>query len=1055
MATLTRLASTLTAKYYPSPSLTDAFYMDGRLCGKRETRQADITTDKDERGFLFSIFTHPAIKGVEPGTLPPYEPQLRDLCNNVKFGYKDIDSLIEKFMTCAVDITGMMKLSDGESRTPYFSGVIVKDAEAFAVTIGNGLAFLYRDDTLFPLTDAGIPMEPIDAYGNRVGDFQYYCSSKTANALWSNFFTVTPDDCIILCNKSIYDALGQREILRILTDAEDQCDAAGTIITQASARMPNTPMQFSISFVENVTTDEKKGLFGFRKKNKEEDITDMSIKSTFEGGEVGKAAEKAQAAGFATFATAGTVTPPASNQQASSDNGFVVPNTVENTDGDLKFPDGSKPAQEVSAEEMMKTLFGQMNESSKEDKAATAAAAAAATAVTEEIPLGASPFVVSSEPAAEVVPEEKPISEEPEVMETISETKFVLDADEEPTKPVASLDGSLFASAGAATAAAAAEEGTKDAAAATGLGAASGILAEALKKAGVDSVLISDESDKAVQEAKEIPSGDNEITFTLDTDKKADDIVKSANEPFDPYSVGSSEEMQNTPPPVFGDDGMNKEGSEPLSVDEVNEIPVPDFVIESDKPEISQEETLNVDFPQFVAGAAGAAAVAGAAAAGAAAVGGAEAAGTGAAAGVAADNSEDIVLPFANGVETYTDQAESAADVPQMPLYGSNAYDTPVNAVNSEQPIGAAVEATGYGDYDNSTLPITEIPSQAYGGEVFSMEDQNAYTQTNPQAGQQAAYTDYSQQYGYGQTAYAAPQTADQAAGQIPYTDPQSYSPYDQAATGARASSSSTTQDDWINDLLGGDDYSNTETAAPDLSGQYTNPGYSQYRPAGYDTNYDTQGTSRPAGGSASPYRKPQSSGSGSGNGGNKRKVKLNRNGYIFLGFVAAIIICLIIIISLIVKSCNKNDTPVTSATTTTSSPLVTDATTEATTTTAKDPSAPIGRFLFSEYTGYRSWWDLFNTVYNYQIENESDPKIKILITYNNLDPEVYKTPHPEDSLLLPPKEVLEGIIPNTFSAGGAQSSDTTTTTTGSVDGQISMIDGDGETTTTTTAAAT
>ena len=127
MATLTRLASTLTAKYYPSPSLTDAFYMDGRLCGKRETRQADITTDKDERGFLFSIFTHPAIKGVEPGTLPPYEPQLRDLCNNVKFGYKDIDSLIEKFMTCAVDITGMMKLSDGESRTPYFSGVIVKD----------------------------------------------------------------------------------------------------------------------------------------------------------------------------------------------------------------------------------------------------------------------------------------------------------------------------------------------------------------------------------------------------------------------------------------------------------------------------------------------------------------------------------------------------------------------------------------------------------------------------------------------------------------------------------------------------------------------------------------------------------------------------------------------------------------------------------------------------------------------------------------------------------------------------------------------------------------
>lgn len=53
MATFTRLASTLTAKYFPSQSLTDAFYIDGRLFGKREIRGADITIDKEERGFFF------------------------------------------------------------------------------------------------------------------------------------------------------------------------------------------------------------------------------------------------------------------------------------------------------------------------------------------------------------------------------------------------------------------------------------------------------------------------------------------------------------------------------------------------------------------------------------------------------------------------------------------------------------------------------------------------------------------------------------------------------------------------------------------------------------------------------------------------------------------------------------------------------------------------------------------------------------------------------------------------------------------------------------------
>ena len=173
MATLTRLASTLTARYYPSGSLTDAFYLDGRLCGKRETRQADITIDKDERGFFFSLFTHPTIEGFEPGTIPPFEPQLRGLCNEVKTSHKEIDAMIEKFLSTAVEVAGTTKLIENEIRDPYFTGVIVRDSEAFAVTIGGGLAFLYRDDTMFPLTDAGIPMEPIDAYGNRVGDFQY------------------------------------------------------------------------------------------------------------------------------------------------------------------------------------------------------------------------------------------------------------------------------------------------------------------------------------------------------------------------------------------------------------------------------------------------------------------------------------------------------------------------------------------------------------------------------------------------------------------------------------------------------------------------------------------------------------------------------------------------------------------------------------------------------------------------------------------------------------------------------------------------------------------
>ena len=50
MATFTRLASTLTAKYFPSQSLTDAFYIDGRLFGKREIMPLQSEEKKANQG---------------------------------------------------------------------------------------------------------------------------------------------------------------------------------------------------------------------------------------------------------------------------------------------------------------------------------------------------------------------------------------------------------------------------------------------------------------------------------------------------------------------------------------------------------------------------------------------------------------------------------------------------------------------------------------------------------------------------------------------------------------------------------------------------------------------------------------------------------------------------------------------------------------------------------------------------------------------------------------------------------------------------------------------
>jgi len=268
MAKQTRLATTLTARYFPTAELTDAFYLDGRVTSKTVARSADLTNDKEDRGFFFSVFSHKTNPDYDPNMLPPYEPVLRRLGTELKSGRRSLDDQIGEMVNTATSITGRMKIQQDSSRAPFFAGVIVKDAEAFAITIGKGLAFLYRDDTLYPMTATDIRIDAINTQRQKVDNFFNFCATKTAPALCSNIAQLKLDDCIILCNREVYEALGQQELLRILYDAEDQSDAASVVMTEAAAKLPGVPLQFMISFVEDITSSDRGGLFGFGKKKK-------------------------------------------------------------------------------------------------------------------------------------------------------------------------------------------------------------------------------------------------------------------------------------------------------------------------------------------------------------------------------------------------------------------------------------------------------------------------------------------------------------------------------------------------------------------------------------------------------------------------------------------------------------------------------------------------------------------------------------------------------------------------------------------------------------------
>ena len=1126
MAVLTNLASTLTARYFPSKTLTDAFYLDGRLFGKREARQADITIEKNERGYFLSVFAHPKIANYEPGMMPPYEPELRGTCNEVKFGRKEIDEMIEGFLTTAVDVTGKSRIAEADDRSPYFSGIIVRDSEAFAVTIGTGLAFLYRDDTLYPLTDAGIPMEPIDAKGNRVADFLYYCSSKTANALWSNFFTLAQDDCIILCNKEVYDALGQREILRILDEADDQCDAAGVIITQASARMPDVPMQFAISFVEDVVSDEKRGLFGFRKKAKEEDTSEMSIQSTLDGGLVGAAANAAATSGFAgsmtieeyqpqgsdSFVmfgdTAGNMAPPATNQQATGNQGLVIdaaPKDKENSFVQFLDPSVNKDVSEVSAEDVMKTLF---QDSVKATAAAgTAVAGAAATAAgaaaasQAATTAAAAATTVSAGTAAASAADSIFVSEAVNpfasfspaaagAMETVSKTELSFDADTDAdkTKPVERLDAAFMAKLAKESEEAANKEAAASQASAsvmpefvfsaeqTPVPEAPVVEAPVVVETPVVETPVVETpvvetpvvetpvvetpvvetpaaqttaqspfespfnpfaDTSAAQPAAETPApapvpmqtAEGTFVFSQEADSAviSDVTAEAAKADFDPYSVGNTEEMQNAEPLVFGETGIMTAPSDEELIKASEGIPVPEFDIQSDKPQIEETDKLGVEFPvskdydkpneeNNVS--------------------------------VEPESGNDFSLPFENGAETVNDiPAPVPEQIPEMPVFGANTYQAPTAAANADVPVDTPDQGVySYGQMvNNENMAETPVPEfNDYQAQAPAPEapaaDQSSYESLSP-----TAYGPYDEQ----------PYTE----GKYGYTPGQYQEGYDNPA-GAPGEVPPSSDDDWINSILGIDDSAfdmagaGAQAAAASAdnmgmeAGGATMAGNGGY---GYGQQPTNQGVPPMQRRPQSSAARPRSSASGSGNGGGKRKIpRLNRNGYMFLAFVIVCVVCLIILISAIVRSCGKETAEV-SETDVNVSPVETTIAveTEPVQTTSQDPSYPIGRFQFSEYIGYRTWWDLFNTVYGIDdIANTSDPRIQIILNYNGLDASY--TPSSGDALLLPPVGVLDGTIPVTFQVGGAASADSST----AVSGEVQTVDGAADPATAETAAA-
>ena len=1037
MAKQTRLATTLTARYFPTSELTDAFYMDGRVTSKTTARSADLTNDKEDRGFFFSVFSHQTIADQDPNALPPYEPVLRRLGTELKSGRRSLDDQIGEMVNTAVSITGRMKIQSDASRAPFFAGVMVKDAEAFAITMGKGLAFLYRDDTLYPMTATDIRIDAINTARQKVDNFYNFCATKTAPALCSNIAQLKLDDCIILCNREVYEALGQQELLRILYDAEDQSDAASVVITEAAAKLPGVPLQFMISFVEDITSSDRGGFFGFGRKKKkvvEEDVDDYNVAPPvpLESPETPAAPAPKDAMLFGDAEPEKETAPDVSPMGETGEVPVLSSTPVNGDTSIVPIPAGT-------AADAIASMTG----------AATASTAATASSVEEAIatPIPEPPLAFGD--LSELMGETKKpeVKEEAKVEEDLGETKvvpFVNTFD----KAADALDKQL------------AENEKKDIEDKKAL--------ENTAETAIDKILeaIPEETPAVpvVPEAREVvpaaPSAPSDEPFVA---------VKNADNPFFKAAQKAQAEEAGTAASnlsfeIGGEDDKPQDANAPLFIgDEAfGGVTVPDntntenqagteqstdegktdsaaaaetdedapLVFEADdegdkpmndEPEYSNDPKEFDETPLFF-GDAESASEEHYEPAGEQPVESEE----------TPSSADEFVIPFASNDAPSTASA-TANDIPEMPLYEAPSYTPPTYPTNSDTPVG--YEDTGVyarGSYtvdeDESTPVSPYVAPAATPVSPFVNEAPSAEV---PEVSQFVSAP-----------APSSPFVAESG-------DTSSFVS-DAAADVSAAGSEDISSENAAADISSQYNLNNPPPAVADLfdvdpndsmavTSQATQAAASAAEPSAVPPYMAQSGAVRPGSVPGVPKRSPQGYNQRPGNRPNtqpaKRRVDAIDDGFdddeapgtSYLPYVLAAVsvICLIIIIVLIAKSCSDGKSKKeTDASSDPSITALTDETGEVTgdvsgdvsgetsaeTTPETTPEAtsatdPIGVYTFSDNSGCRTWWDLFYHVYGIKIESESDSRVTTILTYNGLDASY--TPKAGDEIKLPPVSMI------------------------------------------------
>lgn len=251
MIKYTRISSTVGLASQRDGAFRQSFFLNGRKAYRPGMGgYAAVSADRANFGAVFALYQ-------TAGGSPQDDPADKVIAGKMERlrvqmdtpGRHRIDNSINNLADVSAQACGSASTSDEDS---WFTGIMIRDRELVSVSQGPAVAYLYRDDALIPLTADELEWPAKDAFGNTIKEYDIYQAGQAGQVRYSNIATLRPNDCILLAPHDILAALGQREVLRLLDEAEDQEEAVMLIMERMSSHASDRPVSLMIMFVESV-----------------------------------------------------------------------------------------------------------------------------------------------------------------------------------------------------------------------------------------------------------------------------------------------------------------------------------------------------------------------------------------------------------------------------------------------------------------------------------------------------------------------------------------------------------------------------------------------------------------------------------------------------------------------------------------------------------------------------------------------------------------------------------------------------------------------------------